>query len=102
MVDGEIIVINEKGAADFGDLQAWRSEADGQLVYYIFDILWLDGKDLMQLGLKERRKILRSVLPKNNEMIQQSEVFDIPGKELFSLTDQHGLEGIIAKKTDSQ
>ena len=102
VVDGEIIVINEKGAADFGDLQAWRSEADGQLVYYIFDILWLDGKDLMQLGLNERRKILRSVLPKNNEMIQQSEVFDIPGKELFSLTDQHGLEGIIAKKTDSQ
>jgi len=101
VVDGEIIVVNEKGAADFGDLQAWRSEADGQLIYYIFDILSLEGKDLMKLPLTERRHLLQSILPKNNDIIQQSETFDIPGTELFALTDKLGLEGIIAKKENS-
>ena len=37
MIDGEIVVLNEKGVSDFGALQNWRSEADGELVYYIFD-----------------------------------------------------------------
>ena len=101
VVDGEIIVVNEKGAADFSDLQGWRSEADGQLIYYLFDILWLEGKDLMNLPLSERRKILQSVVPENHDIIQRSETFDIPGKELFDLTDKLGLEGIIAKKEDS-
>jgi bifunctional non-homologous end joining protein LigD len=101
VVDGEIIVVNAKGAADFSDLQGWRSEADGQLRYYIFDILWLEGKDLMQLSLTERRKILESVIPVNHEIIQRSESFNISGKELFELTDKLGLEGVIAKKDDS-
>src|ERR1044071_247237 len=43
VVDGEIMVINESGVSDFSDLQAWRSEADGHLVFYFFDVLWLDG-----------------------------------------------------------
>ena len=102
VVDGEIIVVNDKGAADFSDLQGWRSEADGQLVYYLFDILWLEGKDLTGLTLAERRKILESVVPKNNDIIQRSETFNIPGKELFMLTDKLGLEGIIAKKEHSR
>ena len=101
VVDGEIIVVNEKGAADFSDLQGWRSEADGQLIYYLFDILWLEGKDLMNLTLVERRKILKSVIPKNSDILQRSETFNIPGKELFGLTDKLGLEGIIAKKENS-
>src|SRR5687768_6665935 len=63
VVDGEIIVVNEKGISDFGDLQNWRSEADGHLQYYLFDILWLDGMDLTKLPLKERREILRSIAP---------------------------------------
>jgi bifunctional non-homologous end joining protein LigD len=102
ILDGEIIVVNEKGAADFSDLQGWRSEADGQLIYYLFDILWLEGKDLMNLPLAERRKILELATPKNNDIIQRSETFNIPGKELFVLTDKLGLEGIIAKKENSK
>jgi len=102
VLDGEIIVVNEKGAADFSDLQGWRSEADGQLIYYLFDILWLEGKDLMSLTLAERRKILESVVSKNHDIIRQSETFNIPGKELFVLTDKLGLEGIIAKKENSK
>src|SRR4051812_31195744 len=44
VVDGEIIVLNRSGISDFSDLQNWRSEADGQLAYYLFDLLSLDGK----------------------------------------------------------
>lgn len=101
VVDGEIIVVNEKGAADFSDLQGWRSEADGQLIYYLFDILWLEGRDLMNLPLSERRSILQSIIPAKNDIIQRSQTFDIPGSELFALTDKMGLEGIIAKKENS-
>ncbi|HMJ46083.1 MAG TPA: non-homologous end-joining DNA ligase, partial [Ferruginibacter sp.] len=102
VVDGEIVVINEKGLPDFGDLQNWRSEADGNLVFYLFDILWLEGKDLMQLPLTERRKILRTVIPRNNTSIKLSEVFNVSGSSFFALADKMGLEGIMAKKADSK
>jgi bifunctional non-homologous end joining protein LigD len=101
VVDGEIIVVNEKGAADFSDLQGWRSEADGQLVYYVFDILWLEGKALMQLPLNERRRVLATVIPENSDFIKRSENFKLSGKELFAMADKLGLEGIIAKKENS-
>src|SRR5918993_106370 len=47
LLDGEIVVINHQGIPDFGALQLWRSEADGQLAYFVFDILWYDGINLM-------------------------------------------------------
>lgn len=100
IVDGEIVVVNEKGIPDFSDLQAWRSEADGHLNFYLFDILWLEGTDLMALSLTERREILRSVIPQNN-IIKISETFDATGKEFFTLADKMGLEGIMAKKANS-
>lgn len=100
VVDGEIAVLNEKGIPDFSGLQSWRSEADGQLVYYLFDILWLNGKDLMRLPLLERRDILRSVMPEFN-VIRLSDNFQETGAEFFHLADKLGLEGIIAKKSSS-
>src|SRR5436190_18018992 len=51
VLDGEIIVINDKGVSNFGDLQNWRSEADGELILYLFDVLWFDGYSLMNLPL---------------------------------------------------
>lgn len=100
VVDGEIFVVNEKGVSDFSDLQNWRSEADGQLVFYLFDILWIDGVDVMKLPLLERRQILRSVMP-GEGLIKLSENFDASGSEFFELAGKMGLEGIIAKKAAS-
>ncbi|MCW3082294.1 DNA ligase D [Segetibacter sp.] len=99
VVDGEIVVLNKKGVPDFGGLQNWRSEADGQLAYYLFDILWLNGKDLMRVPLQERRELLRSVSPQG--LIKLSENFEATGNEFFALADKMGLEGIMAKKADS-
>ncbi|CAM4063887.1 ATP-dependent DNA ligase LigD phosphoesterase module /ATP-dependent DNA ligase LigD polymerase module [Pedobacter westerhofensis] len=101
VVDGEIMVINDKGAANFGDLQNWNSEKDGELVYYVFDIIWYDGKDLTDLPLIDRQAILQAVLPQEDERIRLSQVYRSDGIEFFNAAAQMGLEGIIAKKADS-
>jgi len=99
--DGEIIVLNEKGVSNFGDLQNWRSEADGDLVYYVFDLLWYDGKNLMDLPLNERQAILKEILPTNDDRVRLSKVFNASGVDFFNAAERMGLEGIIAKKADS-
>lgn len=101
VTDGEILVLNDKGISNFGNLQNWRSEADGELVYYIFDLLWYDGKNLMDLPLTERQAILKQVLPVNDDRIRQSKVFNASGTEFFAAAERMGLEGIIAKKASS-
>jgi bifunctional non-homologous end joining protein LigD len=102
VIDGEIIVMNDKGFADFSDLQGWRSEADGRLVYYVFDILWLDGIDLTNEPLINRHEILKNVLPDNNPVIKVSEIFHADGKEIFQIASKMNLEGIMAKKSESK
>lgn len=99
--DGELLVLNEKGVSDFGAMQNWRSEADGNLVFYIFDILWYEGKNLMGLPLQERQAVLQAILPTDNDHIRQSKVFNANGTEFFAAAEKIGLEGIIAKKADS-
>ena len=101
VIDGEILVLNDKGISDFGALQNWRSEADGQLVYYVFDILWYEGKNLMGLPLRDRLAILKDILPTDNDSIRQSKVFEANGVEFFNAAERIGLEGIIAKKASS-
>lgn len=101
IVDGEIIVLKESGISDFGELQNWRSEADGDLVYYVFDILWLDGRNLCGLPLSERREILKSIVPQEG-IIRLSDAFDATGSEFFQAAQSMNLEGIIAKKADSE
>jgi bifunctional non-homologous end joining protein LigD len=100
ILDGEIVVLDEKGMADFSALQSWRSEADGSLVFYAFDILFLNGQDLMQKPFVERREYLEQVIPKTGN-IRLSRAFDVTGSEFFALAEKMSLEGILAKKTDS-
>ncbi len=101
VLDGELLVLNDKGISDFGGIQNWRSEADGDLVYYVFDVLWYEGKSLMDLPLSDRQTILTHILPKNDDRIRQSMVFEARGIEFFDAAERMGLEGIIAKKADS-
>ena len=101
VLDGEILVLNDKGVSDFGSLQNWRSEADGELVFYVFDILWYEGKNLMGLPLNQRQAILKEILPTDNDHIRQSKVFNASGIDFFNAAERMGLEGIIAKKASS-
>lgn len=101
VVDGEILVINEKGMANFEALQNWRSQADGELVYYVFDLIWYQGRDLTALPLNARQKILANVLPQDDDRVRLSQSFPAKGIEFFSAAAKMGMEGIMAKKSDS-
>jgi len=101
VLDGEILVIKEDGKADFSALQNWRSEADGHLVYYAFDILWCNGKDLTSLPLSQRQAILKDTLPTGDDRIRLSTVFTSGGIEFYQAAKKMGLEGIMAKRSDS-
>lgn len=100
IVDGEIVVVNDQGLSHFSGLQNWQSEDDGDLLMYVFDILWLDGIDCTQLTLLERREILRQLVPTEG-IIKFSENFEASGTEFFQAAQAIGLEGIIAKRADS-
>lgn len=100
ILDGEVVVVGTSGKADFGGLQNWRSEADGDLVYYVFDVLWYEGYDLKALTLTERKAILENILPESNS-IMLSQVFDTSGIEFLKAAKKMDLEGIMAKRKDS-
>ena len=101
VIDGEILVIGKDGKANFSALQNWRSEADGDLVYYAFDLLWYNGKNIMDLPLSVRQSILKENLPTNDDRIRLSQVFTASGLDFFEAAKKMGLEGIMAKKSSS-
>ena len=78
----------------------WKTAEDGELVYYVFDLLWLNGYSLMELPLVERREILQKLVPEES-LIRFSESFEVKGKEFFASAEQLGIEGIIGKKKNS-
>ncbi len=100
IVDGEVVVVNDDGISNFGALQNWRSEEDGHLYFYVFDILWLEGKDLTGLPLSDRRVILEANIPAEG-LIRLSTVFEESGLDFFEAAKNLGLEGIMAKRSSS-
>ena len=101
VLDGEIVVIGKDGKASFSALQNWRSEADADLVYYVFDLLWYKGTDIMGLPLSERQAILSEVFPAGDDRIRLSKVFAGGGIDFFEAAKKMGLEGIMAKRLTS-
>jgi bifunctional non-homologous end joining protein LigD len=102
VLDGEIVVLDQDGKANFSALQNWRSEADGNLVYYVFDLLWYNGKDIMGLALSERQAILKQILPEGDDTIRLSQIFTSGGLDFFAAAKKMGLEGIMAKRASSE
>jgi bifunctional non-homologous end joining protein LigD len=100
VVDGEIVVVNSQGIPDFGGLQLWRSEEDGDLLYYLFDILWIEGVSVMHLPLEERRRILELIMP-DLPSIRLSESMKDNGKAAFAQAQELHLEGVMAKRIGS-
>ncbi len=100
VVDGEVVVLKNDGLASFGALQNWRSEADGELVFYVFDMVWLNGMNLMNETLEKRRNILRDALP-FSDSIRLSESFDTTAAAFLATAAEMNMEGIMVKKADS-
>ena len=97
VLDGEVVVLDQDGRPDYNGLQNYR---DGMnIVYYVFDIVWLNGYDLCNLALFQRRKILESLIIKT-ENVQVTDIFE-DGLALYEKMEELHLEGIVAKKRDS-
>jgi bifunctional non-homologous end joining protein LigD len=99
VLDGEVVVFNEEGKPDFDALQKYNGH-DAPIMYCVFDLLWLDGYDLMQLPLTDRREILLTLV-EGNEILRFSVMFD-DGVALYKQALEHDLEGIVAKRRDSR
>jgi DNA ligase D-like protein (predicted ligase) len=99
VIDGELVALGDDGRPDFNMLQNFRS-AEENITYFAFDILVHKNRDLTMLPLSERRKILRSVI-KPAKHVALSEVSNQTATEMLKFVRSHGLEGIIAKRSDS-
>lgn len=102
VVDGEVVALDEAGRPAFKLLQNFGS-AEIPVVYYIFDVLVLNGRDVMAEPLSERRALLRDlVLPQLGEPVRESAVLEASLADLMAAVRAQGLEGLVAKRLDSR
>lgn len=103
MVDGEIIVEDDKGLSSFsglqGDLKQGRSE---RLIYVAFDLLYHDGRSLIGETLVERKARLHSLFEAAQPPLRFSEHLDLQDGDLLDHACHLGLEGIVSKRADSR
>jgi bifunctional non-homologous end joining protein LigD len=97
VLDGEVCALDEQGRSSFSAMQ----QGDGTIVYYVFDVLELEGRPLIDLPLEERRAELAKLLDRRNRTVLLSEAFD-DGAGLLAAAEKEGLEGVIAKKAGSR
>jgi len=100
ILDGEVVALDNNGAPDFAALQAALSERRSKdLVYFVFDLLFWEGKDLRPLPLTERKKQLQRVLSRDgrSNRIRYVEHLAEPGDAVLQSACRLNLEGIISK-----
>ena len=101
VLDGEVVAVDEQGRPHFEWLQNWRKAPQGQLLYCVFDLLWLDGHDLRAAPLWQRKEILRQILPES-QVLRYSDHVRGQGVAFMAQAQTQQLEGIIAKHAESQ
>ena len=102
LIDGELVVENDAGASDFSSLQADLSEGrTDRFRFYAFDLLYLDGFDLREAPLVERKRLLKTIAGEGSGVIRVSGHFDESGELVLRHACQLGLEGVVSKLRDS-
>jgi bifunctional non-homologous end joining protein LigD len=103
VLDGEMVVLRSDGLSDFQSLQnVLRQGNQAALVFFVFDLLSLDGKDLRGLPLRERKRQLASLLRRvRSPRIRLTEHVEGAGEQVFAQACKLGLEGIVSKRADS-
>jgi ATP-dependent DNA ligase len=101
VIDGEIVALDESGHPNFNMLQSFRGEAS-RIHYFVFDLLVYQKGDLTRLPLIERRKIMDSVLRFRSPRIRIADYLEIPAANMLDAVGRQGLEGVVAKRKDSQ
>jgi len=105
-VDGELVCLDGQGRSDFRALQSCVFSGRGQLLLYLFDMIYLDGWNLTRVPLIERKKLLMQVLsarkdPDTSPLRFCDHILG-DGQRVFAHACRHGLEGIVSKKVDSR
>ncbi|MDN8618599.1 DNA ligase D [Variovorax ginsengisoli] len=101
-LDGEIVILNGQALPDFGALQnAFDNARTKDITFHLFDLMHLDGLDLRQVPLVERRAQLQRLLEGAPDSIRFSEAFAGAPRDVVASACQLGLEGIIGKRKDS-
>ncbi|MER8712555.1 DNA ligase D [Mesorhizobium sp. M1295] len=104
VIDGEIVVLADNGVSSFSllqqDLSAGRTD---RFIYYVFDLLQLNGQDIRSEPLVERKERLRSLLAGQTEeqAVRFSDHFAEPGKIMLEHACRLGLEGVVSKRADA-
>jgi bifunctional non-homologous end joining protein LigD len=109
ILDGEVVALDEQGRASFSLMQQRTGIRKGgrrvgarrelQIVYYLFDLLYLDGYDLRRVALEQRKQALAQIVAPS-DLVRYSDHFP-QGLALFDVAKQKGLEGILAKRRES-
>ncbi|KJZ62932.1 DNA ligase D [Pseudomonas fluorescens] len=102
-LDGEMVVADEQGVPDFQALQnAFDSGRSGNIVYYLFDMPYLNGVDLREVPVEERRVALSTVLnPNKDPLLRFSDAFSEEPEALLNSACQMQMEGLIGKRLGS-
>jgi bifunctional non-homologous end joining protein LigD len=102
-LDGEMVVANEQGVPDFQALQnAFDAGRSGSIVYYLFDLPYLNGVDLREVPVEERRAALATVLKLNeNPLLRFSDAFSESPEALLNSACEMQMEGLIGKRLGS-
>jgi bifunctional non-homologous end joining protein LigD len=100
VLDGELVVVDAQGRPNFQMLQDYRESPKGHLLYYVFDLLYFEGRDLTSLPLVRRRELLKRILPSASNIKFSDHVWK-QGVLFFKVAKKKGLEGIVAKHSQS-
>jgi len=102
VIDGEVIALDEDGRPSFGILQNYGS-SKAPVLYFLFDVMVLAGRDVMGEPLEARRELLeKKVLPKLGEPVRYAAPLDANLRVLIESVKAEGLEGLVAKRLDSR
>ena len=102
-LDGEVVALKPDGSISFQALQnAFDRRSEANLVYYVFDLLYLDGYDLKQATLLDRKQTLAAIVPRDGSgLIRYSDHITGRGEAVFAEACRRGMEGIVSKRTDA-
>ena len=101
IIDGEAVVLCETGRPDFQALERELGKRSSKIIYYAFDLLHLNGRDLRSQPLVKRKAALQKLLEGTQSSLVYSDHLTTNGQEVFEHACRLGLEGIVSKRADA-